>query len=95
MIRLRYASKIVLRTLTIFPILYTAPASLANLTIGFSFRWYASQEWLADQYIADAGQWGVFDEDRWNGFYGWRAQNGLTTHDLSGKGFSNEYLPQE
>ena len=56
---------------------------------------YASQEWLADQYIADAGQWGVFDEARWNGFYGWLAKNGLTAHDLSGTGFTNDYLPQE
>ncbi|MBO7711602.1 MAG: ABC transporter substrate-binding protein [Lachnospiraceae bacterium] len=56
---------------------------------------YASQEWLAGQYIADAEQWGVFDEDRWNAFYGWLGDNALTVHDLTGKGFTNAYLPQE
>lgn len=29
---------------------------------------YASQNWLADQYQADATQWGVIDPERWNGF---------------------------
>lgn len=53
---------------------------------------YASQEWLAERYIDDAASWGVFDEDRWNAFYGWLFENGLTEHDLTGKGFSNEYL---
>ena len=56
---------------------------------------YASQEWLSGQYIADASQWGVFDEERWNAFYGWLSDKGLTAHDLSGTGFSNDYLPQE
>ena len=56
---------------------------------------YASQKWLADQYIADAPAWGVFDENRWNGFYQWLFNNGLSVHDLTGKGFSNDYLPQE
>ena len=52
---------------------------------------YASQEWLADQYIADAEQWGIIDEGRWNDFYGWLYENGLTERDLTGKGFTNEY----
>lgn len=56
---------------------------------------YASQEWLSDHYIADASSWGVFDEGRWNGFYGWLYENGLTAHDLTGIGFSNDYLPAE
>ena len=92
MIRLRYASKIVLRTLTIFPILYTAPASLANLTIGFSFRWYTSQEWLSAKYIDDAEKWGVFDPERWDAFYGWLYENELTAHDLRTVGYTNDYL---
>ena len=56
---------------------------------------YASQEWLAGQYIADAPAWGRMDADRWNGFYHWLYENGLSTHDLTGIGFSNDYLPGE
>ncbi|MBQ6504843.1 MAG: ABC transporter substrate-binding protein [Flexilinea sp.] len=53
---------------------------------------YASQAYLADQYKADAESWGVFDESRWNAFYGWLYNNELTAHDLTGLGFTNEYL---
>ena len=56
---------------------------------------YASQEWLSKEYISDADEWGVFDADRWNAFYGWLYANGLTSHDLTGTGFTNEYLPQD
>ena len=56
---------------------------------------YASQEWLSKEYISDADEWGVFDADRWNAFYGWLYVNGLTSHDLTGTGFTNEYLPQD
>lgn len=56
---------------------------------------YASQEWLSKEYISDADEWGVFDADRWNAFYGWLYTNGLTAHDLTGTGFTNEYLPQD
>ena len=55
---------------------------------------YASQEWISGQYTADAPAWGVFDESRWNAFYSWLYSNGLTTHDLSGIGFTNEYLSE-
>lgn len=56
---------------------------------------YASQKWLSERYIADASGWGVFEPARWNGFYTWLYSNDLTAHDLTGIGFSNEYLPQE
>ncbi len=56
---------------------------------------YASQEYLAGEYTADAAAWGIFDAERWDAFYGWLYENGLTTHDLRGKGFTNDYLPQE
>ena len=56
---------------------------------------YASQKWLAGRYIADASAWGTIAPERWNGFYSWLYQNGLTVHDLSGTGFSNDYLPGE
>ena len=53
---------------------------------------YASQEWLSERYIADAESWGVIDPERWDAFYGWLFENGLTAHDLRGTGFTNEYL---
>ena len=56
---------------------------------------YASQEWISGRYIADAPAWGVMDPERWNGFYGWLHENGLSAHDLTGVGFSNDYLPAE
>ncbi len=55
---------------------------------------YASQEWLSGKYIDDASSWGRIDPERWNGFYTWLYENGLTTHDLTGIGFSNDYLPE-
>ena len=55
---------------------------------------YASQEWLNDQYIADAESWGVIDPQRWDAFYSWLYENGLTTNDLTGSGYTNDYLPQ-
>ena len=56
---------------------------------------YASQKWLSERYTADAPAWGIIAPERWNGFYGWLYDNGLTVHDLRGKGFSNDYLPGE
>lgn len=53
-----------------------------------------SQEWISQQYIADAPSWGFIDEARWNDFYGWLYDNKLTKHDLKGVGFTNDYLPQ-
>ena len=56
---------------------------------------YASQKWLSERYIADAKAWGTIAPERWNRFYAWLHDNGLTVHDLSGIGFSNDYLPGE
>ena len=55
---------------------------------------YASQEWLADKYIDDAPSWGVIDPARWDAFYSWLYENGLTKNDLTGKGYTNDYLPE-
>lgn len=52
---------------------------------------YASQEWVSREYIADEGEWGIIDEERWNLFYTWLFENQLTKNDLTGKGYSNEY----
>ena len=54
---------------------------------------YASQKWLSDQYTADAASWGVIDPARWDAFYNWLFSNGLTAHNLTGIGFTNEFLP--
>ncbi len=54
---------------------------------------YASQEYLSKEYVSDASSWGVIDPERWNAFYGWLAENKLTQTDLTGKGFTTEYLP--
>ena len=52
-----------------------------------------SQEFLADQYTADASGWGVIDPDRWAKFYAWMNENGLTPVELDPKGgFSMDYL---
>ena len=55
----------------------------------------ASQEWISARYADEDSAWGRFDPERWNGFYGWLYSNGLTAHDLTGTGFSNDYLPAE
>ena len=56
---------------------------------------YASQEYLAEQYTADAVQWGVFDADRWNGFFNWLNENDLVENKLpENTGFTNDYLPK-
>ena len=56
---------------------------------------YASQKWLSGQYLADSTDWGVFEPERWNAFYAWLYTNKLTSHDLTGLGFSNDYLTGE
>ncbi|MBR5046912.1 MAG: ABC transporter substrate-binding protein [Eubacterium sp.] len=53
---------------------------------------YASQEWLSGQYIADQASWGAIDEKRWDAFYTWLYENKLVDRDLTGLGFSNDYL---
>lgn len=55
----------------------------------------ASQRFLADQYVADAAQWGVFDAARWNAFYAWMNEQGLTERPIPlDAGFTNEYLQE-
>lgn len=55
----------------------------------------ASQKYLADQYQAEAKQWGVIDAERWNRFYEWVNENHLTEEEVPlDTAFSNEYLPE-
>ena len=55
----------------------------------------ASQQYLADQYQADAPYWGYMDPERWNNFYSWVNENQLTEAEVPlDTGFTNDYLPQ-
>lgn len=55
---------------------------------------YASQEYLADEYIADAERWGEIDPGRWAAFFNWLNENELMEGQLDPNfGFTNEYLP--
>lgn len=55
----------------------------------------ASQEFMADQYKAEVDQWGYMDPERWNGFYSWLNENGLSAAEIpADAGFSNDYLPE-
>ena len=54
---------------------------------------YASQEYLAKEYIADAAQWGEFDADRWAAFFSWLNENNLLEEKIDPAfGFTNAYL---
>ena len=52
-----------------------------------------SQEWLSPQYKAEVQQWGYIDQARWDAFYKWLSDNGLSEEIPAGYGFTNEYLP--
>lgn len=52
-----------------------------------------SQEYMVDQYIADADQWGYIDAKRWNKFYNWLNEKNLVDGTLKENvGFTNDYL---
>lgn len=54
-----------------------------------------SQKYLAEQYQADAEQWGYIDGERWNRFYQWLNEKELLEEELPENiGFSNAYLPE-
>ena len=56
---------------------------------------YASQQYLAAEYIADASRWGEFDGDRWAAFFNWLNENDLLEEQIDPAfGFSNDYLPK-
>lgn len=55
----------------------------------------ASQKYLADKYKAEVEQWGYMEPERWNRFYSWLNENGLSEQEIpKDTGFTNEYLPQ-
>ena len=54
---------------------------------------YASQEYLKDEYKAEVEQWGYIDPARWNTFYQWVNENGLSETEIpENTGFNNDYL---
>lgn len=56
---------------------------------------YASQEYLASEYIADASEWGEFDPDRWAAFYNWLNEKNLLEDKIDPNvGFTNDYLSE-
>ncbi len=69
-------------------LLKAAPELDKNLVI-------ESQKYLADKYQADVDIWGYIDPKRWNQFYNWLNENGLSNPAIpENTGFSNDYLPQ-
>ncbi len=55
---------------------------------------YESQRYLADEYIADASQWGIFDATRWSAFFNWLNERNLLEEEIDiNYGFTNDYLP--
>ena len=55
---------------------------------------YASQNYLAGEYQADAARWGEIDPTRWGNFYTWLNDNKLLEGELDPTfGFTNDYLP--
>ena len=56
---------------------------------------YASQEYLAKEYIADATRWGEFNSERWAAFFNWLNENNLLEDKIDPDyGFTNDYLPE-
>jgi ABC-type nitrate/sulfonate/bicarbonate transport system substrate-binding protein len=54
----------------------------------------ASQNWISGQYKAEVKRWGYIDPARWNAFFNWLYENGLSDEIPENYGFTNDYLPQ-
>lgn len=53
----------------------------------------ASQEYMKEQYKAEEDRWGYINPDRWNAFYNWVNENGLSETVIpENTGFTNDYL---
>lgn len=52
----------------------------------------ASQEYLADQYQADAAQWGIIDQDRWDAFFAWVSEQGFAPTIEAGAGLNTQFI---
>ena len=53
---------------------------------------YASQEYLAERYQAEASSWGVIDQDRWDNFFAWVSEQGFAPTIEAGAGMSMDFL---
>ena len=52
-----------------------------------------SQQYLANQYIAEAKSWGVINEERWNAFYNWMNEHNLVEKEIpENTGFTTKFL---
>ena len=53
----------------------------------------ASQKYMKDQYKAEVKQWGYINPERWNAFYNWISEKGLSKTKIpENTGFTNDYL---
>lgn len=53
----------------------------------------ASQKYMKDQYKAEVEQWGYINPKRWNAFYDWISEKGLSKTKIpENTGFTNDYL---
>jgi ABC-type nitrate/sulfonate/bicarbonate transport system substrate-binding protein len=57
---------------------------------------YASQEYLAEQYQADAPRWGEMKKEIWETYSMWMYDRGLLERQINPEeAFTNEFLPGE
>lgn len=55
----------------------------------------ASQKYLANEYQAEASQWGIMKESIWTNYSQWMLNQGLLENELEvNEAFTNEFLPQ-
>lgn len=55
---------------------------------------HASQNYMSSQYLAADGSWGHFDYARWDRFFAWVHEQGLSDKPFAPQaGVSNDYLP--
>jgi GH35 family endo-1,4-beta-xylanase len=55
----------------------------------------ASQIYLADEYQAEASQWGLMEEKIWTNYSQWMFDNGLLEHPLEvNEAYTNDFLPE-
>ncbi|MEM7798952.1 MAG: ABC transporter substrate-binding protein [Chloroflexota bacterium] len=53
-----------------------------------------SQKWLANEYQAEAAQWGVQSTDIWQNYADWLQEQGVLEEEFSGEmAFTNDFLP--
>ena len=53
---------------------------------------HASQNYLADQYQADASMWGQMDQQRWDDFFSWVSDQGFASAIEPGAGMTMDFI---